>query len=164
MSTEEMNTATKDFLSGCGSTRSGSAWDTVLRGVSRTVEFLEEERIFDAKRLPSDVVIPLLVALWGLAPIALDAEGRARTLLRKYLWRAFFSNRYERSTNSRSLADFIQLKSLLSTTTPAVAPDIFDDVKHPLPQIEELVDAGLAGKQRAGVASHSRFGLEAGRL
>jgi len=117
-------------------------WDTVLRGVSRTVEFLEEERIFDAKRLPSDVVIPVLVALWGLAPIALDAEGRARTLLRKYLWRAFFSNRYERSTNSRSLADFIQLKQLLSAATAAVAPDIFDDAKHPLPQIEELVDAG----------------------
>jgi len=117
-------------------------WDMVLRGVSRTVEFLEEERIFDARRLPSDVVIPVLVALWGLAPIALDAEGRARTLLRKYLWRAFFSNRYERSTNSRSLADFIQLKQLLSTATPAVAPDIFDDAKHSLPQIEELIDAG----------------------
>lgn len=118
-------------------------WDKVLRGVSRTVEFLEEERIFDAKRLPSDVAIPVLIALWGLAPMALDGEGRARTLLRKYLWRAFFSNRYERSTNSRSVADFIQLKPLLSAspTTP-VAPDIFDDAKHPLPQIEELIDAG----------------------
>jgi hypothetical protein len=75
--------------------------------------------------------------------MGLDAEGRARTLLRKYLWRAFFSNRYERSTNSRSLADFIQLKPLLSTSsTKSVALDIFDDAKHPLPQIEELIEAG----------------------
>jgi hypothetical protein len=45
--------------------------------------------------------------------------------------------------NSRSLADFIQLKPLLSTSsTPQFVSDIFDDTKHPLPQIEELVDAG----------------------
>jgi hypothetical protein len=117
--------------------------DTVLRGVKRTAEFLEEERIFDAKRLPSDVTIPVLVALWGLAPVGLDAEGRARTMLRKYLWRAFFSNRYERSTNSRSLVDFTQLKPLLFiSSSPPVVPDIFDEAKHPLPQIEELIEAG----------------------
>ena len=45
-------------------------WNTILRGVSRAVEFLQEERIFDQKRLPSDVVVPVLVALWGLAPEA----------------------------------------------------------------------------------------------
>ena len=38
------------------------------RGVARTVPFLEEERIFDAARVPTDVVIPMLVALRADAP------------------------------------------------------------------------------------------------
>jgi hypothetical protein len=118
-------------------------WDLVLKGATRALEFLEEERIFDNKRLPSDVVIPVLVALFGLAPDALDAAGHARNILRKYLWRAFFSNRYEKSTGSRSLADFLQLRPLVEGgSTELGDPDIFDDAKHPLPQVEELLEAG----------------------
>jgi len=116
-------------------------WDTFLNGVVRAVDFLEQERVFDAARLPTDVVIPVLVALWGLAPKGLDAEGRARTILRKYLWRAFFSNRYEKSTNSRALADYNELKPLIvgsSSTKPA----IFNDELNPLPQPQELTSAG----------------------
>lgn len=116
-------------------------WDTFLNGVTRTVDFLEQERVFDAARLPTDVVIPVLVALWGVAPKGLDAEGRARGILRKYLWRAFFSNRYEKSTNSRALADFIELKPLV-TGTGTSEPSIFKDDLHPLPQAQELADAG----------------------
>jgi hypothetical protein len=84
-------------------------WDAFLNGVDRTITFLEQERVFDAARLPTDVVIPVLVALWGLAPKKLDAEGRARITLRKYLWRVFFTSRYESSTNTRALADFKNL-------------------------------------------------------
>lgn len=116
-------------------------WETFLSGVSRTVDFLEQERIFDAARLPTDVVIPVLVALWGIAPKGLDAEGRARTILRKYLWRAFFSSRYEKSTNSRALADFNELKPLI-TGAGSSAPGIFDDELYPLPQAQELISAG----------------------
>jgi hypothetical protein len=113
-------------------------WGVFLNGVSRTVDFLEQERVFDSARLPTDIVVPVLVALWGLAPTGLDAVGRARTTLRKYLWRAFFSNRYEKSTNSRALADFNELKPLV-TGTGVSAPSIFDDTQHPLPQREELI-------------------------
>jgi len=116
-------------------------WDMFLSGVTRTVDFLEQERVFDAARLPTDVVIPVLVALWGMAPKGLDAEGRARGILRKYLWRAFFTNRYEKSTNSRALADFNELKPLI-TGTGTSEPSIFNDEIHPLPQIQELADAG----------------------
>jgi hypothetical protein len=116
-------------------------WDTYLNGVSRTVDFLEQERVFDAARLPTDVVIPVLVALWGDAPKGLDAEGRARAILRKYLWRAFFSNRYEKSTNSRALADFLELKAVVTGSSDS-EPSIFDDALYPLPQAQELADAG----------------------
>lgn len=116
-------------------------WDTFLNGVARTVDFLEQERVFDAARLPTDVVVPVLVALWGLAPKGLDAEGRARIILRRYLWRAFFTNRYEKSTNSRALTDFSELKPLV-TGTGNSEPSIFKDDLHPLPQMQELEDAG----------------------
>jgi hypothetical protein len=116
-------------------------WETFLSGVSRTVDFLEQERVFDAARLPTDVVVPVLVALWGLAPKGLDAEGRARLILRKYLWRAFFSNRYEKSTNTRALADFVELKPMVMGTG-TTEPNIFSDALHPLPLAQEMMDAG----------------------
>ncbi len=116
-------------------------WDIFLIGVSRAVAFLEEESVFDAPRLPTDIVVPVLVALWGLAPRGLDAEGRARTILRRYLWRAFFSDRYERSTSSRSLVDFNELKSLV-TGVGTPKPSIFDNSQYPLPEREEFITAG----------------------
>jgi hypothetical protein len=115
-------------------------WDKVLVGVARTATFLEEERIFDAARLPTDLVVPVLTALWAIAPEGLDAEGRARTILRRYLWRAFFSARYEKATSSRSLVDFHELKPLV-TGTGASTPAILDDAQYPLPQAAELIDA-----------------------
>lgn len=112
-------------------------WDAFLLGVSRAAAFLEEERVFDAARLPTDVVVPVLVALWAAAPQGLDGEGRARTVLRKYLWRAFFTNRYESSTGSRSLADFNELLPLV-TGSGESSPAIFDEEQYPLPQLSEL--------------------------
>jgi hypothetical protein len=116
-------------------------WDSFLNGVSRTIDFLEQERVFDAARLPTDMVIPVLVALWAVAPKGLDAEGRARGILRKYLWRAFFSNRYEKSNNSRALADFVEPRPLV-TGANVPEPSIFNDELYPLPQAQELIDAG----------------------
>ena len=69
-------------------------WDRVKIGIKRAIQFVEQEEIFDTKRLPSDVSLYPLSALWALAPEGLDAEGEARTLLRKYLWRSFFTDRY----------------------------------------------------------------------
>jgi hypothetical protein len=127
-------------------------WDELLKGVQRTVAFLEEERVFDAKRLPTDVIVPVLTALWARAPQGLDAEGRARTILRRYLWRAFFSSRYEKSTNSRSLVDFLELRALIAQAD-APLPAIFDDVQYSLPQSDELIAARWpTNKDRLGRA------------
>ena len=121
-------------------------WDSYISGVKRAANFLEEECVFDAMRLPTDVVVPVLVALWALAPKGGDAEGRARTILRKFLWRAFFSTRYEKSTNTRSLADFSEIRPLV-TGSAVSKPAIFDNELHPLPQIQELVSAGWPKKK-----------------
>lgn len=116
-------------------------WQSFLIGVKRTVDFLEQERVFDAARLPSDVVIPVLVGLWGIAPEGLDAEGRARGLLRKYLWRAFFTNRYEKSTSSRALTDFLEIKPLVIGREGGT-PAVFNDALYPLATLQELMEAG----------------------
>lgn len=127
-------------------------WEELLLGVQRTVTFLEEERVFDAKRLPTDVVLPVLTALWSRAPQGLDAEGRARTILRKYLWRAFFSNRYEKSTNSRALSDYLELRAVIASADAAL-PAIFDEAQYPLPHTDELIAARWpTNKDRLGRA------------
>ncbi len=116
-------------------------WDKVKIGIERATRFLEQEGIFDAKRLPSDVTLYPLSALWAIAPEGLDLEGEARTLLRKYLWRSFFTNRYERTSATRSLVDYRQLRAILYGGAEN-EPILFDDKEHPLPTVEELMMAG----------------------
>lgn len=119
-------------------------WDELISGIKRLAVFLEEERVFDAARLPTDIVVPVLTALWVKTPDGLDAEGRARSIFRKYLWRAFFSNRYEKSTNSRALSDYLELRDLLDGK--AVVPAIFSS-QYPLPEQDELILAGWPTKK-----------------
>lgn len=116
-------------------------WDRVKNGIERATRFLEQEGIYDIKRLPSDVTLYPLSALWAIAPEGLDAEGEARTLLRRYLWRSFFTDRYERTSATRALVDYRQLSGLLDGSSDE-QPKIFDDKEHPLPIIEELLAAG----------------------
>ena len=118
-----------------------SNWDRLVRGLKRATAFLEDEHVFDAARLPTDVVVPVLAALWAVAPVGLDAEGRARTILRKYTWRAFVTKRYEKSTSSRALVDFTELKSLILAKQDASAT-VFDPAEYPIPTEPELIDAG----------------------
>lgn len=116
-------------------------WDRTVAGVTRAISFLEEEKLFDGKRLPTDVVLYPLAALWSQVADGLDGEGEARHVLRRYLWRAFCTDRYERTSATRALTDFRQLSIFLGRgrETPV---DIFDDQKHPLPRIEEIKLAG----------------------
>lgn len=118
-----------------------NVWDKTVSGVRRAISFLEEEKIFDGKRLPTDVVLYPLAALWAQVPDGLDSEGQARHLLRKYIWRAFFTDRYERTSATRALTDFRQLSGLLKGNS-GISADIFDESKHPLPNVEQIQQAG----------------------
>lgn len=118
-----------------------NVWDKTVSGVRRAIAFLEEEKIFDGRRLPTDVVLYPLAALWAQVPDGLDSEGQARHLLRKYIWRAFCTDRYERTSATRALTDFRQLSGLLEGKS-GISADIFDEVKHPLPNVEQIQQAG----------------------
>ncbi len=121
-------------------------WDGFIQGVKRTVAFLEEERVFDNARLPTEVVIPVLVSLWASAATKGDAEGRARSVIRKYLWRSFFTARYERATNSRTLSDSVAMQRYLSSPD-GEAPEVFSDDLFPLPEVGELLTAAWPKKK-----------------
>jgi hypothetical protein len=116
------------------------AWPKVKKGIKKAISFLSEEKLHDNRRLPTDVVIYVLAALWGIAEEGLDKEGVARTILRKYLWRAFFTERYDRATTSRAYSDYNQISKLL--VTGSGSPDLFNSDLYPLAPVEEIISAG----------------------
>lgn len=116
-------------------------WDEVKLGIKRATDFLKEQHIFDNQRLATDVVLYPLAALWAQVSDGGDTEGEARVILKKYLWRALFTERYEKTSATRALVDFNELSALLkgeSSTTPKV----FDESEYPLPEVDELKTAG----------------------
>lgn len=115
-------------------------WDELVAGLAYSVDALETERVFDADRLPTITVLPVLAALHAMLPPSLDAAGNARTMVRKYLWRAFCTTRYESSTASRALQDLRGLRAERRTGIPE-AP-IFNVDDHPLPTTDDVKGAG----------------------
>jgi len=113
-------------------------WDDILAGMAFAVECLEEQNVFDAERLPASPVLSVLAALDPFVGQSPDHKGAAKTLLRKYLWRAFLTRRYESSTNLRTLQDYRGLREILADGRPWTAAPIFDESENPLPTVEEL--------------------------
>lgn len=70
-------------------------WEKLKAGPDWGLPFLRDEGLFDEKRLPTDVAVVLTCALWsGVTAAKPDHVGRARTLIRKALWRACLTDRY----------------------------------------------------------------------
>ncbi|MEK6328486.1 MAG: DUF262 domain-containing protein [Actinomycetota bacterium] len=115
-------------------------WEQITSGVAFAVEFLEEEHVFDGDRLPNVAVLRILAALHEHLP-ELDALGNARHLLRKFVWRAFFTNRYEAAVATASFQDFRALRAILTGDGTEDAVPLFDEEHYPLPGPEELVHA-----------------------
>ena len=138
-------------------------WEKLLCGIARTEDFLKQEGILDAARLPTDIVVPVMVALWAQCEDMGDAGGRARSVLKTYMWRAFFSNRYEKSTNSRALADCKELLALVGDRS-VETPTIFDMKQHPLPQHDELIMAGWPKKKERLARAILALALKEGGL
>jgi hypothetical protein len=129
-------------------------WDELAAALQQMVSFMEGLRIYDGQRLPSNVVLPVIAALYPKLPASGDARGQAETLLRKYAWRCFCSDRYENSANSRSFADFRALCTAMERVkdgtfspehecaVPALNPEM-----TPLVDPQELLTAGWPRRQ-----------------
>lgn len=117
-------------------------WEKIISGVSGLVEFLEEESIFDEQRLPSYTPLPVVASLWEHLPTSPDKLGNARSLLRKYLWRSFLTNRYEQASSTSALQDFRSLKEVLAGKATESAVPILNADSYPLPTVDLLLQAG----------------------
>jgi hypothetical protein len=113
-------------------------WLAVVSGIKGMVNFLEEESIFDAQRLPSYTALPVTAALWEHLPTHPDQLGNARHLLRKYLWRSFLTGRYEQSSATNALQDFRALRDMLKGDEDVSAP-IFNVDAYPFPTAEMIL-------------------------
>jgi len=122
-------------------TRMLREWDAVIKGIKGMVGFLEEESIFDAQRLPSYTALPIIAALWEHLPSQPDRLGNARHLLRKFLWRAFLTSRYEQSSTSNALQDFRGLKKVLCGEAGEDTVPILNEDSYPLPTKEIVLQA-----------------------
>jgi len=118
-------------------------WDKIIYGIKKTVEFLENECVLDNRRLPIESVISPLVALWvGSIKAKPSKEGNVRILLRKYLWRAFFTNRYDRAVSTVVFQDYRALKNVIENGASESEVPCFNEDYHPLPSAEQLKNAG----------------------
>lgn len=118
-----------------------SEWETVVTSIKGMVSFLEEESIFDAQRLPSYTAIPILAALWEHMPTQPDKLGNARHLLRKFLWRAFLTSRYEQSSTSNAIQDYRGLRKVLCDGASESGVPILNQESYPLPTKELVLQA-----------------------
>jgi len=114
-------------------------WQQVIGGVAQAVEFLEEEHVYDAERLPTVAVIRVLAALSEHIPTSPDKLGNARSLLRKYLWRASLTARYEAAAATASFQDFRGLRDALGGLDTPIP--LFDEARYPVPTGDSLLNA-----------------------
>lgn len=117
-------------------------WPKLVSNISQMVTFLEAETIYDGRRLPTDAVLAVIAALWQSIPQQPDALGNARTMLRKYLWRSFFTSRYDRAAATAAINDFRALRDVLLGKKKESDVPIFDKALYPLPTEEQLLVAG----------------------
>lgn len=129
-------------------------WDKVVLGLKRGLEFLRDEAMFNEKLLPTEVIVYLTSALWANVPVdGVDQEGRARTLIRKAIWRASLTDRYTKTATTRAFADYKAILGQIADPVAEGQPDLFDNAQYYLPQPEELIRGGWPGrKDRLGRA------------
>ncbi len=114
-------------------------WKQVVHGAAFAADFLDQERIFDGDRLPSIAVVRVLAGLAEHLPNSPDAQGNSRSLLRKFVWRAFLTGRYEANAATASFQDFRALRDRLSGGDVDVP--LFDETQYPIPTADVLLRA-----------------------
>ena len=121
-------------------------WPKLERGLERMASFLTSQGIFDEARLPTNAVLAVIAATYELIPDNGDFLAKAEKLLRRYLWSAFFTDRYENSAASRAYADFKAIKALLKspgfTDDELVTIPVLNRSEFPLVDADSLMAAG----------------------
>ncbi|WP_084154311.1 GmrSD restriction endonuclease domain-containing protein [Citrifermentans bremense] len=120
-------------------------WDTMSKCLGRMADFLDAQGVYDRQRLPTNAVLAVIAASYSLIPEHGDFRGKAEKLLQRYLWSAFFTDRYENSAASRAYNDFRNLRELLQNPafedSDLVKVPALNRSEHPLVTVEELMSA-----------------------
>jgi len=121
-------------------------WGIMETGLNRMAEFLRNEGIYDRQRLPTNAVLAVIASLYAHIPESGDKRGQDELLLKKYLWYAFFTDRYENSAATHAFSDFIVLKRLIKRESKAdgaqyAETDVPIFADHRLVEKEELLAA-----------------------
>ena len=121
-------------------------WTKLERGLERMASFLASQRVFDEARLPTNAVLAVIAAAYELIPDNGDFLAKAEKLLRRYLWSAFFTDRYENTAASRAFADFKAIKALLKnpgfTESELATVPALNRSEFPLADVDSLMAAG----------------------
>lgn len=121
-------------------------WPKLERGLERMATFLDGQRVFDEARLPTNAVLAVIAAVYELIPDHGDFLAKAEKLLRRYLWSAFFTDRYENTAASRAFADFKAIKGLLKnpgfTDAELATVPVLNRSEFPLADVDSLMAAG----------------------
>lgn len=123
-------------------------WAGMESAIARAADFLARQHVYDAARLPTNIVFPVVAACLMQVPVDGDLAGQSERLLRAYVWSAFFTTRYEGAVSTRALQDYKRLVELLNGSAAAVtAADyasvpVMNRVEYPLPTGEQLMRVG----------------------
>lgn len=124
-------------------------WDILEKCLKAMADFLELNGVYDKQRLPTNAVLGVIAACFAVMPEKGDAKGYCEHLLKKYLWSAFFTDRYENSAPPRAHVDCMALRNIIQKAQSLDDGDslefnvpIFDRKLYPLPDIDELISVG----------------------
>ena len=116
-------------------------WPKIVMGMKELVDFFNGEKIIDGPRLPTESVLAPLIALWSEVPKKPDKIGNIRILLRKYMWRSFFTERYDRAVPTAILQDYRALKKVIFSNARENEVPCFSEAEYPLPNKELLLQS-----------------------
>lgn len=144
-------------------------WDDMSTGLSKMATFMENQGIYDQSRLPTNAVLSVIAALYTYIPENLDQRGKFETLLKKYMWSSFFTDRYENAAATHAYNDFMALKRIITgdkkedgTTWLESDVPVFNRQFYPIATEDELLRVGWPKREnirgRAILAVFSRLG------
>jgi hypothetical protein len=126
--------------------------------------FLNGQGVFDEARLPTNAVLAVIAASYDSIPDHGDFLAKAEKLLRRYLWSAFFTDRYENTAASRAFADFKSIKALLMkpgfTDDDLATVPVLNRSEFPLADVDSLMAArwpkavGIEARAILAVTTH----------
>lgn len=122
-------------------------WDEIKRGFSRGLDHLRDMKVFGDRLVPADAAVYMLIAFWAKAKVGGDEEGNARDLIEKTFWRSCLTDRYGKTSATRSYQDFKAIAPHLDSAKDLSDCALFDDDLYPLPSVDDFRRAGWPSRR-----------------